>query len=696
MGLPINKGLYKVTDQAQEQALPKAPIKVTLFPADIDIQKLSAYHFHPDRTNIFSKIINILQEFFSEKTAVLVKVEGENKPLYMKVDELSQVLGITSADLKGKSDVEIADYLKMAKTANKLSELTGSNVFSKKQINQNITSLSGRGISTEHIFKLIHSNEFKDFPSAKMAHTLMEIGQDLSTGKRFRTFQKEASQKTFKFEISGDNIFIWEGDKKVDLKNLKITPSKPPQSLPEKKGARPDKAKPQGNIQAQPQSAKPEKTHHKKGVVETVKSKMGAKSKSPVSKKSKEPPIVSDEDKFRELAKSLGMASTKKTDARFNALSKRMSYPTMLKLVNDAKSEADKKIMLNTLQRIGRTLTKMHLTSEIYKKSVKDLGELKSHAFAISEHEVYIAISQKKGSKIATGSFKLVTNAIKINNFANQTFAKQIESFVRIKPNPEPMGLKKAEVTPKHLAMINQDLKDEAKLMRERLQDNPYAIPPHTFQTMSSTGKVVLFQSAHSGDGEKLFKEASLKHILNAIVGFGKGLALMHRDKIIHMDVKPANMAFIGNHHDENKLVEGRVADVGLAKKEGRRIDGGSPGYLPYEALLPPNFNKYDPNCKAAPAIDSFGYGMLILESIVGLENVPFIGSYSESEFGEIDKYFQDVKDSLQGKPDGNFKAQMVDVAQKLTKFKPKDRISCQQAVNELVPILTNYLLNAK
>lgn len=690
MGLPINKGLYKVTDQAQEQALPKAPIKVTLFPADIDIQKLSAYHFHPDRTNIFSKIINILQEFFSEKTAVLVKVEGENKPLYMKVDELSQVLGITSADLKGKSDVEIADYLKMAKTANKLSELTGSNVFSKTQINQSITSLSGRGISTEHIFKLIHSNEFKEFPSAKMAHTLMEIGHDLSTGKRFRTFQKEASQKTFKFEISGDNIFIWEGNKKVDLKTLQVTeaPSKPPKKA--------DKAKPPGIIPAKPQNAKPEKTGHKRGIVETVKSKMGVKSKSPVSKKSKEPPIVSDEDKFRELAKSLGMASTKKTNARFHALSERMSYPTMLKLVNDAKSDADKKIMLNTLQQIGRTITKMHLTSEIYNKSIKKKNELKSHAFAITDHEVYIALSQKKGSKIATGSFKLVTKAIKINNFANQTFAQQIESFVRIKPNPEPMGMKKKKVTPQVLAAINKDLKDEAKLMRERLQNNPYAIQPHSLQTMSPTGKVVLFQSAHSGDGETLFKEAALKQQLNGIIGFGKGLALMHRDKLIHMDVKPANMAFIGNHRDENELVEGRVADVGLAKTEGRRIDGGSPGYLPYEALLPPKFNNYDPNCKAAPSIDSFGYGMLILESIVGIENVPFIGSFSESEFSDVDKYFQDLKDSLKDQPDGKVKAQMVDVAQKLTKFKPKDRLSCQQAVNELVPILTNYLLNAK
>lgn len=681
MNIPSNASNIPADQSKTSSLSSEITIKGSPIPADVKIHRLGAAHFLSDRKNFVTLVINKFLPELGDKTTIKVRVEGEANPVYMKVDDLSKELGISSkqllADIKGMSEEGIAEYLKMEAVAKEIDSLIGKNLIPRAQIRETITLLSNKGITTEHLYTLLNSNKFAQFSSEKIARTLMAIGKDLTShgNDAFRQISMPPvpASNIFSYEIKGNNIFIWgdtsQGDKDKEKINLNTLTTEIEKKVPQATEAPPKRQPVHKKHRSQFRDAQ-----------EVLKEIEG--NKKPLQ-------IPFDRDNFKALASSLGF-DWKNNKSKFSALSKRMSYATMSKLVNDINDADDKKIMLNTFISIGKELKTHNDLKRIYKKRVKENNQITSHAYAIGKKSVYIAISKSKGGKIGEGSFKQVTRAIKINNFAGQKFEKQIESFVRIKPNPEPMGIPKAKVTAYIFKMVNQNLKEEARIFKDYLKDNPYAIKPHSLQVMSSTGKVVLFQSAHSGDGKLLFQHAPLMHKLSALIGFGRGLALMHRNHLVHMDVKPANLAFIGDYNSLEKLVEGRVADPGLAVKEGKRIKGGSPGYLPHEALLSSDYDNYDSHCLANPAIDSFSYGMLILNSI--LDDVPRFGESGEDEIDEIDQYFKDKVEFFEKELGGRAKAAMVEVAQKLIKFHPKDRMSCEDASNELTRILSIYV----
>ena len=58
----------------------------------------------------------------------------------------------------------------------------------------------------------------------------------------------------------------------------------------------------------------------------------------------------------------------------------------------------------------------------------------------------------------------------------------------------------------------------------------------------------------------------------------------LHKEKVVHSDIKPANIML-----KHSNFTEIRVVDLGVANKEGEKMVGGTHGYLPLEAYKPEN-----------------------------------------------------------------------------------------------------------
>lgn len=539
---------------------------------------LSAYHFHPDRKGFFSTIANFLFEFFVRKTAILVKVDAYSDPVYVKVDDLSKILGIKrkilTNETKKMAPSEVSSYLKMEASIKKIQEYLKKDIH-KERIKERLLALSNFGIGLEN------------------AVILMSSSSDAQ-------------------------------------KNL-------------------------------------------------------------------------------------------------NALAKRISYPTIEHLLDKVKTDDEKKIMLNTFIQIGQNIRANSKAK--YFKATKIKKELEAHAYGISDQHIFIAISQLKGGKISDGTYKLVTSATKIDNFANQSLSQQVESYVRIKPNPRMIKHLNEEAANKNfgltninfgLTATNKNLADESKAMDIYLKNNPFAVDPYLFQAYSPTGKIVLFQKRFDGDGEKLF-QASLDHQINALKELGKGLNYLHKQGVVHLDVKPPNLFIVGDINDPQTPVKGRVGDLGLLASKGACRKSGSRFYLPPEALEITQDNiLYNPAYQADESADSYAYGITILETIFPRKSVEALKAsnlvvYEEVPFfaGEVvptnfqkkrDEFFEFVKKALFfPNPKALIPAieiikhlQVLDVCRNLIQFDPKNRISCGDAAKILEKIqLGNVIYRA-
>lgn len=577
---------------------------------------IKAYYFHPDRTDFISIIASPFVEFSIKKKAILVKTDAYSEPLYVKMEDLSQILGIKkkvlAKKIKRMTPDEISSYLKMEVGIKKIQDQLKPGSFFKGEIKVNLLALSNAGIGLDNVVALV---EKEGLSSKKMVKMLMELGETLRGemsvgGPEANLLNPE--MEPYRFYINGSNICI-RGTEENGGSDFHINP----QTL---------------DFQ-----------------------------------------IESGSKKIQELATQFNLDSSQ-ANRNLNALAQRISYPTIEHILDTVKTDDDKKVMLNTFIHIGQDL---RVNKDTYFKESKPHDHLEARAYGIGEQHIFIP-----GKKLGQGSFKLVNSAIKIDNFANQDFSNQVESFVRIKPNPKmisKIGLQGA----------NEDLLNESEDMRI-LKDNPYAVESHIFTAYSKTGKIILFQKKYDGDGENLFL-ASVFHQLNALKELGMGLDLLHKKNAVHMDVKPPNFLLVGDIKNKKTAVQGKVADIGLLAKKGQYTRWGTKFYLPPEALSIVNGkDSYSRNYRADESADSYSYGITILETILpkGISplklDIPFFAlEVNPDEFKkDVDGFLNTISIAMSKKPnrENRKRLKMLDVCRSLIKFDPKDRLTCGEA----------------
>lgn len=125
------------------------------------------------------------------------------------------------------------------------------------------------------------------------------------------------------------------------------------------------------------------------------------------------------------------------------------------------------------------------------------------------------------------------------------------------------------------------------------------AIDPQTYVPCTLAHKI----QAHRAPGFP-----PLEQLLEWMDGVLKGLAFLHRHALLHQDLKPSNIIFVGG--------QAKLADVGLlapVRAEGTQAESpaGTPGYMAPDAR--PTFQS-----------DLYSFGKLAYEMMTGLDRMEF------------------------------------------------------------------------
>lgn len=98
---PLNACLYSVTGASPMPVERQGhKIEVELFDSTAKVEHIWAYSFHPDKLTGSKRLINWCVERFSGKTAVLVRLDGAPSAMYVRVNELSRVLNLSSQEIR--------------------------------------------------------------------------------------------------------------------------------------------------------------------------------------------------------------------------------------------------------------------------------------------------------------------------------------------------------------------------------------------------------------------------------------------------------------------------------------------------------------------------------------------------------------------------------------------------------------------
>jgi serine/threonine protein kinase len=381
---------------------------------------------------------------------------------------------------------------------------------------------------------------------------------------------------------------------------------------------------------------------------------------------------------FHKICKLAKKLQVKEDVKLIHSLKDRISYRTILKLLNKD-TKKNKKILINTFIFIGKEIEHSS-EAPLYKKRSRNKSGKNTHAFEINSECILIAME-----KLDEGAFKVVHEALKINNFSGQNFLEQVENYVRIKPNPKAIKNSTRE-------NINNILIKESKAM-ELLKDNPYAMGPLSNMVYSQTQKVIFFQKRYMGGDGRNLKHVSVRHQLNALKQFGFGLNLIHKKNHIHLDVKLNNLLLDGDFLDKKRPIQGKVGDIGFITEMGITINQGTLAYLPPECFKKWCGNIiFNENCLANEKIDSFGFGMTILETILPKPynelDIPILGfETAHQQFNNsVTEFYKKIEKKLltNPTPENLKRIEMLKVSYQLVKFKPQDRLTCLEAAHKL------------
>ncbi|GJM96395.1 hypothetical protein PR202_ga13223 [Eleusine coracana subsp. coracana] len=163
------------------------------------------------------------------------------------------------------------------------------------------------------------------------------------------------------------------------------------------------------------------------------------------------------------------------------------------------------------------------------------------------------------------------------------------------------------------------DAAAEADAMR-RAGDSPHVVRLHDVIPTAVSGEVALLLELVDGGsldallvGRGPFSEAALAEVAAQALS---GLAHLHARRVVHRDVKPANLLVSANGE------EVKIADFGIAKVLPSRADDHHHSFAAYEGtaayMSPERFDTERYHDADPCAADVWGLGVTILELLVG------------------------------------------------------------------------------
>lgn len=159
----------------------------------------------------------------------------------------------------------------------------------------------------------------------------------------------------------------------------------------------------------------------------------------------------------------------------------------------------------------------------------------------------------------------------------------------------------------------------EAKVMQE-LQDPCFVKFIDFFETSDHAFLVMKFLEGMPGSSlrdaiNRTGKSGLPKNlVLPAFERYARGLALMHRRRIIHRDIKPSNLYYPVGHPDRVAIM-----DFGIVKSEENSVTQG---------MVPCTFDYAPPEIavtesRGGPGMDIFALGLCMYEALTGAQGYP-------------------------------------------------------------------------
>ncbi len=201
---------------------------------------------------------------------------------------------------------------------------------------------------------------------------------------------------------------------------------------------------------------------------------------------------------------------------------------------------------------------------------------------------------------------------------------------------------------------------------------------------LSATERVSRFLGEQSGPAQTQRRVSrptaitfNLESVMNVFIQAVRGMAGLHRQKIVHRDFKPENCMFLLIPGNENRMVV-KVIDLGSATYQDDEAQkhpdyedhlpfvSGTPGFIPPECLTDAIIHglKKRPN---HPTVDVFAMGVALYEMLTGQH--PFLDNQDDANLNFVRKTRalteQDIIPPSKARPDRHIPASLDRIVKK-------------------------------
>lgn len=592
---------------------------------DQRIKEVAVTAFHPYKTNLFWSFFYSLYEFFWEVKAIEVRIENQAQPMFVKVDQIAVALGIPKRD-----------FLKIYYSCGSKKDITLC-LSLMKQMDFPVTKYKEclgllKRIEPQFLidlFKYVEKSPFRK----QVLEALVKFGEYPSVNQHFKN-----KEKTFSYSINAQAIeFKFIVGDRIDLFELtsrgKKTLGKKPQINPKIATAAPSIVSP--NQRTAMTKVKEAAANFFFGP-ETVEVPR---------------PLADLYAKHQLDAKQL------------NRVLKVIYYKNLVQLADTIFKDEQKKF-LRTLLKINACMEEnAGILNTLFGNNLKyEIQDENHFEFAVNEDTAIVG-----GKKFAEGSFKEALTAYVLN-----TMQKVVELKIEGRTCNDNIEL----------------TLEEKKLLDKIAKNNPYMIPPYECVINDKQKKkLIMFQPFFDGNGSQLSK-ASPWQLCMAIREAALGLSLMHADGYVHSDVKPENLFFNGQLENDAPI-DVKVADIGMAQRNGGKLRGGTFVYLPPEVVSRNGIKyQFQAYAKAEPKVDSYSLGVTLFELLNGYKGdmkVPLAVMTEKELTAKINDIQNRVqKESRYFEYERKLMLKLVNLTRRLLAYNKADRMDCAAVAKKL------------